>query len=294
MTINFENIPKLPSLTLSQLESLSPQLNNDNIGAIVYCSDAITSKGIGDIAKWNGSKWINSENSPLVSKQSDYLNYLRNNLSVFTDCLTPNASCFEEFLGTAISSGTINPPASPIGLNRFGLVRARSSTTANSGYLISTSNVGFVLKGSENFLAALLINSVATNITTTRLGFHDCGNSNDAVDGVYFEIVNSLISIKTSSNNVRTTTTFFTLAVNTYYIFSIVINSDATLAIFKIFNENGDVLATDTISTNIPKTAGRELGSGIISTNNGTTAVDLYTLDYIGFNYKPNRDILNL
>jgi hypothetical protein len=293
MTIPFENIPKLPSFTLDELQSLIPALVASDVGAIVYCSNAITNTGVGTFGFWNGTNWVNSNNLPLISKQSDFLNYTKNKLQYFTDCFSANAAGFYPFNGTVLSNGTVNVAATTP-QNKPGIVRLRSGTNANSGYLIATNANSLILKGDEVFLSALIIHSVATT-TVIREGFIDTINTSDCVDGVYFEITNGLIIAKTSTNNVRTSSpNTFSIVVNTYYWTSITINSNATLATFKIFNEAGTLLFTDTISTNIPTAINRDTGVGIIGSSSLTVATDLYSLDFMGFSLNTNRPLLNI
>lgn len=290
MTIPFENIPKLPSFTLDELQSLPIPLTDNDKGAIIYCSDAITDKGIGTFGYWDGTLWVNLDNLPLISKESDYLNYKKNKLQYFTDCFAANAG-FYPFNGSVVSNGSVNV-AGTTTLNRPGIVRLRSGSNANSGYLIATNANSLILKGGEVFLSALIINSIAAT-TVIREGFIDTINSSDCVDGVYFEITNGLIRAKTSTNNVRTSSTnTFSIVVDTYYWTAIRINSDATLATFKVFNEAGTLLFTDTISTNIP--TARDTGVGIIGTSSLTGGTDLYSLDFMGFSLNTNRPLLNI
>lgn len=293
MTIPFENIPKLPSFTLNELQSLPIPLTDNDKGAIIYCSDAITDKGLGTFGYWNGTIWLNLDNLPLISKESDYLNYKKNKLQYFTDCFTTNAAGFYPFNGAALSNGSVNV-ATTTTLNRAGIVRLRSGSNANSGYLIATSANSLIIKGKEVFLSALIIHSIAAT-TVIREGFIDTINSSDCVDGVYFEITNGSIRAKTSNNNVRTSSTnTFSIVVDTYYWSAIKINSDATLATFKVFNEQGTLLFTDTISTNIPTAINRDTGIGIIGSSSLSAATDLYSLDFMGFSLNTNRPLLDI
>jgi hypothetical protein len=286
----FDYFPKLPVLTITQL----PVLTIDKSGYICYCSDCITNNGIGSIVHWNGTEWINEDHYPVNYKYRDNLNYLKSHITSYTDCFRSNAACFGDFLGAAIGAGSIN--ASTLSSqNKPGLVRARSSSAANTGYAITIEANSLLLKGSELFLAGLFFNSIAPTVLN-RIGFIDSQNTTESIDGCYFELSNGLIGGKTSNNSIRTTAGFtFTPVADTFYWLSILLNNDANSVNFKIFNENGSsILYNQNITTNIPIDIGRETGCGIVGYSTGTTALDLYTLDFIGFNINTNRSILNI
>ena len=134
---------------------------------------------------------------------------------------------------------------------------------------------------------------VASNTNTTiRIGFRDNVSSSDAVDGAYFELPPGSLALvgKTSNNSTRSTTaTIATLSVNTWYRLRVEINSALNLVTFTVWNEAGTQLGQQTLSTNIPTTAGREFGHGIVATNVGTSAVLLAYFDYLSSLSFPRR-----
>lgn len=192
---------------------------------------------------------------------------------------------FAPFLGTAISSGTLAAAnAGIVTRNHPGVVKLRSSTTANSGYLISSSSTSILIGGGEIY--ECVVNFATLTNITHRFGLHDCTTSADAVDGAYFEILSTGVFAKTSSNSIRTTSTsLFTPATATWYRFKFLVNSAATQVDFYVYNDSGTLLGSTSITTNIPTAAGRETAISIISTNSGTTATDLSHLDYLAFSY---------
>lgn len=208
----------------------------------------------------------------------------------YTECLTASASCFGEFSGLAISNGTVNGPATGISLlNRPGMVRLRSGTSANSGYVIWFSVNNLLIGGKELWMAAGIPSVFAA--TTTRMGLSDSNITTDATDGCYMEVAPTGIIVgKTANNSVRSITpSSFQLVIGTYYKFSIELNADATLATFVVRAEDGTLLWSDTLSTNIPKTPGREAGAGFGAFNSGTVATDSWHLDYQGVELYPSR-----
>ncbi len=124
------------------------------------------------------------------------------------------------FTGAAISSGTNStaPASGVVTTNHPGVVLARSSTTANSGYSYLTAAAAFQLGGGQQFDAVIWMPAALTN-NTIRLGFLDTTTSADAVDGAYIEIpASGAATCKTSNNSTRTTSaTIATLSASTWY-----------------------------------------------------------------------------
>jgi len=115
------------------------------------------------------------------------------------------------------------------------------------------------------------------------MGFHDSVTSADAVDGAYVEIPSTGNAVlKTANNSIRTTSaTIATLVTGTQYRVRILMNSNATSVTAEIYNSAGTLLGSQSNTTNIPTTAGREFGHGYIATNSGTTALALIDMDYM-------------
>lgn len=187
-----------------------------------------------------------------------------------------------------ISSGTQAAVAGEA--NHPGILRLSSSATANSGIIISTygtttgNAVGFLIGGGE-YSSFVLRPQTLTN-TTIRAGHIDTGNSSDATDGVYFEVVAGAVVGKCASNATRTSTaTLATLSTNTWYRLMYAVNYNATSVWFGVFSEAGSLLGSDTVTTNIPTDTGRQCGHGIIATNSGTTASNLVELDYMNLGF---------
>jgi len=210
---------------------------------------------------------------------------------LFTDCLNIlGVGGFDPFYGAVVSSGTINAPnAGLITTHHPGVVRARSSTTTNSGYWIGANAGMFLLGGGEAFEAVFNITTLTNG--TFRLGFHDATTSADAVDGAYLEVASTGVGTgKTASNSTRSTTaTTYTLSAGTWYRLVIAVNSGATSVAYYLYNDAGTQLWTDSLATNIPTASGRETGAAIIGTNSGTSATDLYHLDWVAVYFSTAR-----
>jgi len=188
----------------------------------------------------------------------------------------------KEWQGSAISGGQILSAVASVG--HPGVSSFNSVATADSGYRMTTATTVFLLSGSEK-TTTIFKTPVTFTGTTTRIGFLDNISSAAPTDGCYFNLIENILTGNTSragANSVTNTT--FTLAADTWYRFVIELNSDATAVTFTLYGDDSDVvLFQATLTTNVPVGAGKHTGQGIVSTNSGTTAVLLGTLDYMDF-----------
>jgi hypothetical protein len=58
---------------------------------------------------------------------------------------------------------------------------------------------------------------------------------------------------------------------------------------FYLYDDSGTLLRSDSLTAIIPSASGRETGAALTATNSGTTAVDLYHLDYIAVTRSSDR-----
>jgi len=226
----------------------------------------------------------------------DIITAMRQTPFIYTDFLGPAGAAtiephipFDVILLNSAVQGKI-----PGELNHPGILRIYSSTTANSGAYILTDTSAFLLSGNE-FFELIFQHRVASGTNTTlRFGYLDTTNFSDAVDGAYFEVpANSLALVgKTASNSVRSTTgTSYTLTINTWYRARLILNDNATLVTFYLYDDNGTLLWSNTLATNIPTAAGRETGAGLVITNAGTTQTLLAYFDWMAAGYLGNRKL---
>jgi hypothetical protein len=164
-----------------------------------------------------------------------------------------------------------------------GVITYTSSSSANSGAAIRSTQSIACLSGGEKTTIIFKTASTLTGVTR-RMGFHDATDQNAPADGVYLKIADGVLTGQTANNSTQSTTgTNFTLTGDTFYRAKIELNADATSAIFTLFADDSDtVLWTDSLSTNIPKTAGREIGHGdvcTIASPSGATVIG--QLDYM-------------
>lgn len=230
-------------------------------------------KGTAGTNGTNGSNGTNGTNgSALMPRQLPIW---------YTDCLGVVSSVLSPYVPTAISSGTVAQVA-PSALHP-GVIRMTSSTTANSGERLQT-DVQSLLMTTGDVVEVGFSCSVLTATTTIRLGFLDGTSSADMADGVYAEIVNATLSMKSASNSSRTTAgSTATLTAGTWYRakFEMVGSAQADCTLYD--DTGAVVLATQSITATLPTGAGRYTGVGVIATNSGTTATDLVDIDYISY-----------
>jgi hypothetical protein len=222
---------------------------------------------------------VNTDASGNLSQSYNIADRMRLSPFLFTDFLGPaSATSIESHIGwdyLVLASGTQVSASTATSSNHPGVLATSSSTTTNSGGYCRTEVTSFLIGGGEVFEIIFQHKVASGTNTTIRLGFLDAANSNDAVDGCYFEIPSGSLAVvgKTASNSTRSTTsTIYTISIDTWYRFKVEVNSDATLVTYTIYNESGTSLGSQTLNTNIPITSNNVCGAGFVATNVGTTA----------------------
>jgi hypothetical protein len=208
----------------------------------------------------------------------------------YTDFMGPAGAttmeAAEAFDYAVIASGTQAKIAGE--QNHPGILRTSSSTTTNSGGYCVSDVTAYRITGGEVFELIFQHRVAAGASTTLRFGFLDGLTSADMVDGCYFECPSGSLALvgKTASNSTRSTTsTIYTLTVDTWYRAKVIINSDATSVTFYLYDDAGSLLGSQSLSANIPTASGRETGAGFVATNVGTTAVLLAYFDWMAIWY---------
>jgi len=182
------------------------------------------------------------------------------------------------FYGAASASGT--SPQIDAEVNHPGITAIRTSTTTNSGYLWKTRPTALVIGGGETFDCIFKV--VISTDSTAYIGLHDSSSQLEPTDGVYFKITGATVEAKTAANGSYTTGgTTYDVSDNTWYHANITLNADATSATLILYSEAGAVLLTQTITTNIPTTSTYYTGAGFVATSTGTSARNIYYLDYM-------------
>jgi hypothetical protein len=198
------------------------------------------------------------------------------------DFLSGTSTGNPPWTGGPVGAGTIS--SSPGLPNHPGIAICQSVAAANTGYRFILSTPSIQLAGLES--STMIFNLQVLAGLIVRAGLHDAGTTADATDGCYCEVAqvggtDGVLRGKTSSNSVQSyTASSYTLIVNTWYRISIALNVNASLVTFTLYSEAGAVLWSDTLNTNIPTGAGREVGDGFVAFRTGGAA-DIAWLDYI-------------
>lgn len=248
-----------------------PESHNHN--SLYYTKTELNTSGAGGQVHWD-----NVTNKPPLSG-SGYEPV--SSPILFTDCLYANAGALNPFYGAAISSGTINAPTTTyIDSSVIGAVRLRSSTTANGGYLISSSAGGIIPIAGTSIRGRFNFQNFAT--TTFRFGIHNSTTSSAPTNGIYFQFSASGVidGRRTVSSSTTTTPSTYTLSTNTWYTLNIEIGSSSTT--FNIYDTSGNILWSSSISGSPLST---QLAFALVVTESSTTATDMCHVDYLLLKY---------
>lgn len=114
---------------------------------------------------------------------------------------------------------------------------------------------------------------------TVRAGWHDSADHNDAVDGMYFEIIDLTASFKTSQGSTRTTHgTTGLLTAGVWYVMH-VIQTSSTTARGIIVSEAGTFIMDVTIPTNVPSVTQLIAGSMNVTRSDAVAASSMLELN---------------
>lgn len=191
-----------------------------------------------------------------------------------------NVAVAQPWTGAAISTGTATVIASIA--SHFGIVQVSNNSVANAGYEYDFASASsFLLAGGEVFEFVFRPDNVAGS-NFQRYGFQDLFGTVAPVDGVWINISGATLTGKTSNNSVSSTTsTSYTVTISAWYHLKIFVNS-TSLVTFSLYDSTGALVWSDTLTTNIPSTAGRETGCGIVGYRSTNTAgVNVATWDWM-------------
>jgi hypothetical protein len=162
-----------------------------------------------------------------------------------------------------------------------------SGSGSADGVTLHTNKNALLLAGSET--TKLFYAWISGYRAVLRFGFHNSDNATEPTDGAYIELnwdVNgNTIYGRTATGGVQSTTgTTFLIDGTDWRSMEVVVNADASQVDFYIRNEAGATLWHDSLTTNIPKTAGHEVGCTCIMYDTRGSAVDQISIDAIQLN----------
>lgn len=117
-------------------------------------------------------------------------------------------------------------------------------------------------------------------------------NATQPSNGVYFQLNNNDLVGQTASGSVRSQTSAYTnITEATWYHFRVKMVS-ASLSVYELYDMNGNLLWTDSLTTNLP-TIGEGVQPTFIAYNQIAEARQMCQVDYMSFTYPPmNRGAL--
>jgi len=242
----------------------------------------LTSTGIG-----TSSQFIKGDGS------LDSLQYVPQSSSrmavAVTDFIAVSSSLNPPWTGGTLGGGTLTTALSPTSQHP-GIDVIKSGTTGSlNGARWYTSGSPFLISGGETteFIFEL---AFATN-TQLLMGWTDGSTTQNFTNGVFIFVEGqSLYGQCVSSSSSTTTGTSYTVS-SSWYHAKIVVNSDATRVDFYLYSENGTLLWSNYITTNIPTSAGQELMHAFLAMNKtATSATSLCYLDYM--NISIDRELI--
>jgi len=215
------------------------------------------------------------------------LNIRRTGYTVYNEFLASITN--GSYAQATISGGTITTPTGILDANHFGVVTFNSITTANSGYysaLNPSSAVHFSCTLVAGLQSDLVFKTPVTISPTTTIRFgvgSGTITSLEYASGFYFEIIGNQLVGKTANAATRSSTTAYTISADTWYHLRVKVTS-VTLITYSVYDMNGALLFSATLSTNLPTTT-IIMNQSVIATNSGTVATILGYFDLISITF---------
>ena len=235
-------------------------------------------------------KQVEIENNSILRKINEFINLSKkyNEILQTTKCDFLFNTSTEPWSPTSIAGGVVGTSVSP---NHPGIhTYLCHASNANSGFLYRLGANTFILSGGEKSTIVFKTPSDFSNIIR-RSGFFYSANITEPTNGVYLQQEGSTIVGKTSNNGVRTTTvSSFTMNSNTWYRGVIEVGDNAKVIYFNLYDDVGNELWGDIITTTIPgiNSGGNPVGHEDICVATSSTGERVIgSIDYMDV-YIPN------
>lgn len=222
-------------------------------------------------------------------------NIRRKGTTIYDDMLSTTNSDF--FIKGSFNSGTIAQSTTISSENNPGVLTITSTvTSANGGGNIIPANTstprGFAFGVGSKFDVIVRTASLAGTVNMRFGIIAGTVNPTQPTDGVYFTLTNNSLIGQTANSSVRSSTAAFTsIASDTWYHFRVIVTS-STLATYQLYDMNGSLLWSDTLTTNLP-TIGTGVQPTFIAYNTVAESRQLAHVDYISYTYpQMNRGAL--
>lgn len=181
--------------------------------------------------------------------------------------------------GTDINAGRL--------LGHPGCNTVNASSTAGSGYRLTTPPTGLNLAGGETCLLVLQTqNTPAGNTRKIMFGFTTTQSASDGTDEVIILIDSTGVYGRCANNGASTTSSnIYSIANDVFYRFKISVAADGNSVQFSVYSDAGVLLGTETVGTNVPANGSRRVSHGLIITSTGTTAGTVAVVDFMDVNF---------
>lgn len=173
-------------------------------------------------------------------------------------------------------------------LEHPGIIRFDNAGTANAGARIRLSNnFRLIVQGGEAAECILRPLSGATQ-SIIVFGFMDSQGTSTITNGIIFHLLGNggatmNLSRQTNVGGVGAAVTMATIDVDEWLRLRFVVNEDATAVDFYVYDESGELLASDTSTSNIPSGASVLMNLILKAYRTSATATDLVDIDWMSF-----------
>ena len=215
------------------------------------------------------------------------LNIRRTGYTVYNEFLASITN--GSYSQATVLAGTITSATGNVDANHFGVVTFNSSVTANSGFysaLNPSATVGISCTLVTDLQTDLVFKTPVTISPTTTIRFGIGLGSITSVDftnGFYFEIVGNSLVGKTAASSVRSSSSAYTIATNTWYHLRVIATS-TTLITYYVYDMDGTLLFSTTLNTNLPTTT-VVMNNIVVATNSGIVSTILGYFDLISITF---------
>jgi hypothetical protein len=275
-------------------------LTANTISATTYQNLPVTSfsglSGINLSATTNGEvlTYSSIDNTWKNEKVYNDLQLRRNGITIFDDMIgTTTSDNFQKltFNNGAWSASTISNENNP------GVITITSSSGSSSsgGSIIpssTTSPRNYAVGVGMQYDLIMRTGSLSANVIMRFGIFAGTVNATQPSDGVYLRLNNNDLVGQTATGNTRSQTAAYTgITTPTWYHFRVKMAS-ADLSVYELYDMDGALLWTDSLTTNLP-TIGTGVQPTFIAYNQIAEARQICQVDYVSFTYPPmNRGAL--
>ena len=249
----------------------------------------ISSATGGEVLTYNGvtQVWENK-------KVYNDLQIRRNGITIFDDLIGTAAN--DNFQKLTFNSGSWSV-STISNENNPGVIAITSSVASASsgGNIIPSSSVSprnYAVGVGMQYDLIMRTNALSANVIMRFGIIAGTTNATQPSDGVYLRLNNNDLVGQTANASVRSQTSAYTgISATTWYHFRVKMVS-SSLAVYELYNMDGTLLWTDSLTTNLPN-----IGGGVqptfIAYNQIAEARQICQVDYISFTYPPmNRGAL--